>query len=240
MLDALRQAVLAAPDDDLPRLVFADYLEESGDPDRAQFIRVQVELAKTPEYEPLAVLCQTRKKEWLTGEPWFECQLAGVGEPWLSRPELDSPLARDASAGSAGGLGVNVPAVELHSCDACHSSPANPIESVTPLAPAPSTSGGSSPQSSWLPRIRSLALDRPLLPERAAPLPPRVTVLATGITVASASNTPTCRPCRSSSKTCSPHPLGKQLTALSHAVGFRQRHPRNASKPSPTGGGVNG
>ncbi len=69
-LDALRQAVLASPDDDLPRLVFADYLEENGDPDRAAFIRAQIELAKTPEYEPFAVLCKTRKREWLTGEGW--------------------------------------------------------------------------------------------------------------------------------------------------------------------------
>jgi uncharacterized protein (TIGR02996 family) len=69
-LDALRQAVLASPDDDLPRLVFADYLEETGDPDRAAFIRAQIELAKTPEYEPFAVLCKTRKREWLTGDRW--------------------------------------------------------------------------------------------------------------------------------------------------------------------------
>ncbi len=69
-LDALRQAVLASPDDDLPRLVFADYLEENGDADRAAFIRAQIELARTPEHEPFAVLCNTRKREWVTGEPW--------------------------------------------------------------------------------------------------------------------------------------------------------------------------
>jgi len=69
-LDALRQAVLASPDDDLPRLVFADYIEENGDPERAAFIRAQIELAKTPEYEPFAVLCKTRKREWVSGEPW--------------------------------------------------------------------------------------------------------------------------------------------------------------------------
>lgn len=45
--DALLAAVLAAPEDDLPRLVFADHLEgELGQPERAEFIRVQVELAK--------------------------------------------------------------------------------------------------------------------------------------------------------------------------------------------------
>jgi uncharacterized protein (TIGR02996 family) len=70
-LDALRQAVLAAPDDDLPRLVYADCLEENGDPDRAEFIRVQIELARQPEYEPFAVLCKARKQEWVTGHPWW-------------------------------------------------------------------------------------------------------------------------------------------------------------------------
>lgn len=38
---------LAAPDDDAPRLVWADWLEEHGDP-RAELIRTQCELAKIP------------------------------------------------------------------------------------------------------------------------------------------------------------------------------------------------
>lgn len=37
-------AILAEPDDDAPRLIYADWLEERGDP-RAEFIRVQVEMA---------------------------------------------------------------------------------------------------------------------------------------------------------------------------------------------------
>jgi uncharacterized protein (TIGR02996 family) len=43
--DALLNAVLAGPDDDLPRLVFADWCDEHGEPDRAEFVRVQVRLA---------------------------------------------------------------------------------------------------------------------------------------------------------------------------------------------------
>jgi uncharacterized protein (TIGR02996 family) len=34
------------PDDDVPRLIFADWLEDHGDSDRAEFIRVQCELAR--------------------------------------------------------------------------------------------------------------------------------------------------------------------------------------------------
>lgn len=37
--------IIAAPVDDAPRLVYADWLEENGQPERAEFIRVQIELA---------------------------------------------------------------------------------------------------------------------------------------------------------------------------------------------------
>jgi uncharacterized protein (TIGR02996 family) len=43
--EALLSAVLANPADDLPRLVYADYLEENGERERAEFIRVQCEIA---------------------------------------------------------------------------------------------------------------------------------------------------------------------------------------------------
>lgn len=39
-------AILANPDDDAPRLIYADWLEEQGDSDRSEFIKVQCELAK--------------------------------------------------------------------------------------------------------------------------------------------------------------------------------------------------
>jgi uncharacterized protein (TIGR02996 family) len=44
--DALYRAILASPDDDAPRLVWADWLEENGDSDRAEFVRLQCELAR--------------------------------------------------------------------------------------------------------------------------------------------------------------------------------------------------
>jgi uncharacterized protein (TIGR02996 family) len=45
----LLAAILANPDDDTVRLVYADYLQEHGDEDRAEFIRVQIELARGPD-----------------------------------------------------------------------------------------------------------------------------------------------------------------------------------------------
>ncbi|HEY1065456.1 MAG TPA: TIGR02996 domain-containing protein, partial [Pirellulales bacterium] len=41
---ALLRAVIAAPDDDAPRLIYADWLDEQGDSERAEFIRLQCAL----------------------------------------------------------------------------------------------------------------------------------------------------------------------------------------------------
>jgi len=43
---ALLDAIVHEPDDDLPRLAYADWCEESGQDARAEFIRVQLELAR--------------------------------------------------------------------------------------------------------------------------------------------------------------------------------------------------
>jgi uncharacterized protein (TIGR02996 family) len=55
---ALLAAVCDRPDDDTPRLVYADLLDDDGDAARAAFIRTQVELARTPEYHPLWARCR--------------------------------------------------------------------------------------------------------------------------------------------------------------------------------------
>jgi uncharacterized protein (TIGR02996 family) len=65
--DALYAAILAHPDEDTPRLVFADYLEEQGDGRYAAFIRKQVELAKIPEWDPLWVRAWNHDRDALTG-----------------------------------------------------------------------------------------------------------------------------------------------------------------------------
>lgn len=40
--DSFLPAILASPADDFPRLVFADWLEENGQPERGEFIRLQI------------------------------------------------------------------------------------------------------------------------------------------------------------------------------------------------------
>ena len=52
--DALRSLLAACKEDldDTPRLVFADWLEEHGEDQRGQLLRVQCELARTEEHAP--------------------------------------------------------------------------------------------------------------------------------------------------------------------------------------------
>src|SRR4051794_37823654 len=45
---ALLRAVRDDPDDDLPRLAYADWLEEKGERPRAAFIRAQLQRARLP------------------------------------------------------------------------------------------------------------------------------------------------------------------------------------------------
>src|SRR5579871_3539435 len=45
-------AILARSADDAPRLVYADYLDDTGDPARADLVRVQLALARLPDDHP--------------------------------------------------------------------------------------------------------------------------------------------------------------------------------------------
>ena len=87
---ALIAAACDRPDDDTPRLVLADYLDDHGDPDRAAFVRAQVELARTPEWEPFAVECRHRRPEWSDAGKPFRAALptfpAGWSVEWAEPP----------------------------------------------------------------------------------------------------------------------------------------------------------
>jgi uncharacterized protein (TIGR02996 family) len=52
MHQAFLQTIRESPDDDTPRLVYADWLEEHGDADRAEFIRLQIERSRLPGADP--------------------------------------------------------------------------------------------------------------------------------------------------------------------------------------------
>jgi uncharacterized protein (TIGR02996 family) len=56
--DEFLEAIRQNPDDDTPRLVYADWLEERDDP-RGEFIRIQCQLANmTPDDFPSAAIYQ--------------------------------------------------------------------------------------------------------------------------------------------------------------------------------------
>ncbi|AMV23562.1 Leucine Rich repeats (2 copies) [Gemmata sp. SH-PL17] len=87
--DALYRAVLDNPDDDTLRLVYADALEESGDPRRAAFIRTHVELSRLPEYDPFAIRSRyhDQKKKvdggrWITELPPLPDGLSWARDPF--------------------------------------------------------------------------------------------------------------------------------------------------------------
>ncbi len=60
--DAFLAAIIDRPDDDSLRLVYADWLEEHGEQKRAEFIRVQLDLATLPEGDERRKALEAR--EW--------------------------------------------------------------------------------------------------------------------------------------------------------------------------------
>ncbi|MCE9562988.1 MAG: TIGR02996 domain-containing protein [Planctomycetes bacterium] len=62
---ALLRTIRETPEDDTVRLVYADLVEEEGDPARGEFIRVQVALANTSETDPARRPLEEREHELL-------------------------------------------------------------------------------------------------------------------------------------------------------------------------------
>ncbi|MCE9565263.1 MAG: TIGR02996 domain-containing protein [Planctomycetes bacterium] len=71
---ALLAAIWEHPHEDTPRLVYADWLQENGQPERAEFIRVQIELAGLDQWDESprkTELTQREKQLWDThAETW--------------------------------------------------------------------------------------------------------------------------------------------------------------------------
>jgi uncharacterized protein (TIGR02996 family) len=80
---ALYQAVLAHPDEDTPRLVFADWLTEHGEHDRAEFIRLQCRLARMNAWDDGYTADHLRCKRLQQEHE----------EEWVERPEGADPNA---------------------------------------------------------------------------------------------------------------------------------------------------
>lgn len=59
------QALLAEPEDDTLRLAMADWLDENEQPERAEFIRVQIELARGVPDRPRRCQLELRQRDLL-------------------------------------------------------------------------------------------------------------------------------------------------------------------------------
>src|SRR5579871_4647268 len=75
---AFLAAIKEDPDNDLPRLIFADWLDENRQPERAELIRVQVEWARLGEEAPEEVERHRQLNERARS------LIAQHGERWLA------------------------------------------------------------------------------------------------------------------------------------------------------------
>jgi len=97
--DAIHAKILAEPDEDVHRLAYADWLDEQGDPARAEFVRVQCRLAL---HDRLRAQADAAGEPWLDGMLLFsrrtqlqtrERELWGrYCRKWLGIPETHNPL----------------------------------------------------------------------------------------------------------------------------------------------------
>jgi uncharacterized protein (TIGR02996 family) len=91
---AFLDAIRAAPDDDAPRLIYADWLDERGDP-RGEFIRVQCERTRLLETDPRLSALTARALQLLRAnwESWVVPLRAFIGRDparhdagWVAQP----------------------------------------------------------------------------------------------------------------------------------------------------------
>ena len=100
--EALLRGVIAAPDDDLPRLVYADWLDEHDDPARAEVIRVQCALEGLPPGDPSAAELRARERVLLRAHGWVWADALGANftewvyrRGFIERVEMSLEVSRD-------------------------------------------------------------------------------------------------------------------------------------------------
>src|SRR5215475_4635052 len=83
--EAFLQRIRAYPDDDAQRLIFADWLDEEGDP-RGKFIRIQLALADLGEHDPARKGLVIAERELLaTHRAEWEAPLRGLASGCIFR-----------------------------------------------------------------------------------------------------------------------------------------------------------
>ncbi len=108
---ALLSAIIADPDDDSLRLVYADWLEEHGQPDRARLIRVQIEMARLPDNTEPPTALQVEEEQLLEACKKALPQLEGITWGCFERGLVScvhaaTPAAFRRHAGSIAAVGL--------------------------------------------------------------------------------------------------------------------------------------
>jgi len=86
------------PDDDGPRLIFADWLDEQGDP-RGEFIRIQCAIARLPHDDPRRADLQQREQALLDAHQHdWAARLQGIASDWTYRRGFIESISIDAKA----------------------------------------------------------------------------------------------------------------------------------------------
>ena len=89
--EAFMRAILESPEDDTPRLIYSDWLEEHGGPedkDKAELIRVQCESERLPEGDKRRVALEKRAKALVkaNSKTWLaDVKKAKLGGNWTFR-----------------------------------------------------------------------------------------------------------------------------------------------------------
>jgi uncharacterized protein (TIGR02996 family) len=100
--DALLRAIAEQPEEDTPRLMYADWLDENDQPDRAEFVRVQVELGRLDLNDPARRPWIVRNVRFLRDHvPGWKAELPRLpGIEWgdFNRGLVEEVQARDEAA----------------------------------------------------------------------------------------------------------------------------------------------
>jgi uncharacterized protein (TIGR02996 family) len=136
----LLAAVLANPADDAPRLVYADWLDEHGQPDRAAFLRLDCQLSRHPLADPRTPAVATRVRALaLTLDPDWVAVVRRVRLPDAIEATLDRLQFMLSGGNYAVSLGLwRVPARPASSPAAYVAAALGPAAVVGEVRPAPS------------------------------------------------------------------------------------------------------
>jgi uncharacterized protein (TIGR02996 family) len=134
----LLEAIRRRPDDDLVRLVYADWLDENGDPARAEFIRAQIEAERQPAWSAEHKRAAARADELLAAyhPRWTEgyaevlardahervgaCPCSGAPGLWFSRGFVEEVCLKAEVFFSVDGYSLRpegpLPTLRLYAC----------------------------------------------------------------------------------------------------------------------------